>query len=102
MVNFALFIKADLENVAEFTPEEHASWTLDLKESGGSEERNGVVVSDEEEHEMPGGTGKAHLVVRATPESLSAYEQAPPADSPSNCSLLSSRADDRAVSTLLK
>jgi len=74
MVNFALFIKADLENVAEFTPEEHASWTLDLKESGGSEERNGVVVSDEEEHEMPGGTGKAHLVVRATPESPSAYE----------------------------
>ena len=50
-----LYVKADLENVAEFRSEEHARWTLDLKESGGSEEKRGVVVSDEEEHEAAGG-----------------------------------------------
>jgi hypothetical protein len=59
---FYVLVKADLENVESFAPEEHSRWTLDLKESGGSEERLGVVVSDEEEHDM---AGKSHAVSRS-------------------------------------
>ena len=86
MVVFLLCVKADLENVEEITPEEHLRYCLDvrrvarairnpsattkrlrhsslracvpaqLKQSDGDEERKGVYVSDEEEHELPGGS----------------------------------------------
>ena len=65
MVNFLLSLKADLENIASVAPGEHHRWTLDLKEAGGIEEKLGVVVSDEEEFDMAGGSGTAHFVVRS-------------------------------------
>jgi hypothetical protein len=65
MVNFLLSLKADLENVASVAPGEHHRWTLDVKEAGGSEEKLGVVVSDEEQLDVAGGSGTAHFVVRA-------------------------------------
>ena len=59
---FLLCLKADLESVASVAPGENHRWTLDLQEGGGSEKKRGVVVSDEELHDMAGGTGQAHMV----------------------------------------
>lgn len=78
MVNFLLCLQAQLENIASVAPGEHHRWTLDLKESGGSEEKLGVVVFDEEQHEMAGGTGTAHFVVRRLRESLLAPARSTP------------------------
>ena len=40
------------------------SWCVDVQESGSAEVKRGVFVSNEEEVEVPGGRGTAHLVLR--------------------------------------
>ena len=50
---FVLHLKAELENVAKFWVPEDATWTFDVKQGAGSEERNGIVVDPDEEYDPP-------------------------------------------------
>ena len=47
-----------MENVATLEPEEHAQWCLDLRQSDGDEVRSGVVLCDDEQHELQGSKAR--------------------------------------------
>ena len=64
MVVLGLFVRADLENVTDFAAPGDHRWCLDVQESGSAEVKRGVFVSNEEEVEVPGGRGTAHVVLR--------------------------------------
>lgn len=52
MPTFLLRIKADLDGVDKFwVPDDHC-WKLDVRQSGGAEERHGVVVDPDEQVEV--------------------------------------------------
>jgi hypothetical protein len=62
---FVLYIKADLENVARLTCDRaRTRWCLTVKESAGSETRDGVYVSGADAHELSGSKGTANLVMK--------------------------------------
>ena len=51
---FVLWIKAVMENVREFWPEDgQVTWTFDVKHGSSSEERKGVVIDPEEVQDVP-------------------------------------------------
>jgi hypothetical protein len=54
---FVLWAKAELDGVAKFYPTPGTTWTFDVKQGAGSEERNGVVIDPDEEHEVPNTKG---------------------------------------------
>jgi len=60
----ALYVKADLDNVASFrAPEDHL-WCLDVQPSAGGDLRPRVVLDPSEALELHGSRGTANLVVR--------------------------------------
>jgi hypothetical protein len=62
---FILYLKADLENVGRITCDRLSTrWCLTVKESAGSEERDGVFVTASETHELSGSKGTANLVMK--------------------------------------
>ena len=50
---FVLYIHAEIEGVAKFGPVDETTWTFDVKQGGGSDVREGVVIDPEEEREVP-------------------------------------------------
>ncbi len=64
-VYFLLYIKADFDGpVSSLELEPLCSFEIDVKESGGQEERKGVVIDDSEEHELSGSRGTAHFAMK--------------------------------------
>lgn len=60
-----LYIKADFEGpLSSLQLEPGCSFELDLRESGGQEERKGVVICDAEDHELSGSRGTAHFAMK--------------------------------------
>lgn len=64
MPTFLLYIKADLENIASLSPVKGCSYCLDVKESAGSEQRDGVYVTAAETHDLSGSKGNANFVMK--------------------------------------
>jgi hypothetical protein len=62
---FLLMVKADLENVGTLSLAKGKHICLDVKESAGNEQRNGVYVSANDNHELAGSKGTANVRGRA-------------------------------------
>lgn len=60
---FLLKIKADLENIAELTPQFENLWKFDIKSQDG-EERLGITVSKADVLELNGSKGDANYVMK--------------------------------------
>lgn len=69
MPTFLLYIKAELDNVASLSLDPGASFCFDVKESAGTEVRQGVYISPAEEHELSGGKGTANFVLKFSRDS---------------------------------
>ncbi|KAI8465861.1 MAG: hypothetical protein J3K34DRAFT_435695 [Monoraphidium minutum] len=64
MPTFLLYVKADLENVAALALKKGAHYCIDVKESAGSEQRDGVYVTANDTHELNGSKGNANFVMK--------------------------------------
>lgn len=63
-------MKAEFEGpVSSLKLEPGCDFELDVRESGGQEERQGVLVNDSEEHELSGSRGTAHFAMKWSKDS---------------------------------
>jgi hypothetical protein len=60
----ALYVKADLENIASFKPPEDHLWRLDIQNSAGGELRENVMLDPSEEMDLKGSKGTANLIMK--------------------------------------
>lgn len=60
----ALYVKAELENVASFRAPEGHLWCLDVSPSAGGDTREKVMLDPTEELELHGSRGTANLVIK--------------------------------------
>jgi hypothetical protein len=58
---FVLHVKAELENVRTLSLQKSAHYCIDVKESAGSEQRDGVYVTANDTHELSGSKGTANV-----------------------------------------
>ncbi len=56
-----LHVKADLENVKSLALVKGGSYCIDVRESAGSEQRDGVYVTAAETHDLAGSKGSANV-----------------------------------------
>lgn len=62
---FVLYVKADFDGpVSSLGLEPGCTFEIDVRESGGQEERKGVVIDDTEDHELSGSRGTAHFAMK--------------------------------------
>lgn len=64
MPTFVLWVKAELENVAEIAAPAGHAWCIDVQQAAGTEEKKGVWVDPAEEAELSGSRGVANLVIK--------------------------------------
>ncbi|KIZ05665.1 hypothetical protein MNEG_2291 [Monoraphidium neglectum] len=64
MPTFVLHVKAELENVRTLSLQKSAHYCIDVKESAGSEQRDGVYVTANDTHELSGSKGTANFVMK--------------------------------------
>jgi hypothetical protein len=60
----ALYVKAELQNVASFSPPEGHLWCIDIEPSAGGEKRSKIMLDPSEELELKGSKGHANLVIK--------------------------------------
>lgn len=74
-------MQAELTGVGSVAWPEGHRWCCDIQEAGGSEVREKVMISNEEETELQGSKGTAHFVIRfggkGSREAYCTVEQAP-------------------------
>ena len=64
MPTYILYDKATLEGIASLQATDKTTWIIDVESSDGSEKREGVYISKNEEIDMEGSRGKTHFVVK--------------------------------------
>ena len=62
MVLFALQLRAEMDGLRALCPPQ--DWIFTLRQSGGTEEREGVVIRADEEVEVSGSRGVANFVIK--------------------------------------
>ncbi|EGD78329.1 hypothetical protein PTSG_09395 [Salpingoeca rosetta] len=61
---FVLYMKMEMENVAEVSWGDDMLWCVDLQQSGGNEVRSEVVIDTTEEQPLEGSRGTANFVMK--------------------------------------
>jgi Eukaryotic protein of unknown function (DUF866) len=64
MPTFVLHVKCTLEGVAKLEADANTTWILTVESQDGSESREGVYISRNEEILLDGSKGIAHFVVK--------------------------------------
>jgi Eukaryotic protein of unknown function (DUF866) len=64
MPTFVLHVKCTLEGVAKLEADANTTWILTVESQDGSESREGVYISRNEEIPLDGSKGIAHFVVK--------------------------------------
>ncbi|DBB17979.1 hypothetical protein WJX82_000373 [Trebouxia sp. C0006] len=72
MVVFLLQIKASLENVAKISLPEGHEYCIDVKNSTGDDQREGVRVTSTDEQDLPGSRGVANFALKWVKDAKSA------------------------------